>query len=379
MFAPQLAIAVLLMSLLMSQFYGLLATDQEQDRTEVAAVHLAQVTQAVASRMFEMGSRFVSDTDYLGGAPPGPPGSLAWLKNPATCSLPGLPAVPNDERDQPVEQSFLPCDFTDTDLFGNGYTVRWDLRYPGTRTTLVVGDVPFVVEGERRDDIGGAIALKAARHSLAGFGESTLDEIVRYHFDPDTATLSAIIDRMAGFAADPHLRIDGGNPMDAGAGIVWGNGMAITPNGAAMALAAEGGIELLNNTSIAGELTVAGTGTLHNAVITGVQVAGVAPAHATHAVYDQRLNRSGDVVDKPTCPAGSVAQIFVAAASVPTGDGVVVTSSVGAHVSGDIKRFRTTADDLGAQWQVWAEVFMNDGWIPLAAAEGDLRSSIKCT
>ena len=386
MLLPQIALVLLIMSAITHQFLGLQTQAREADLTANAAAHFAQVTQATASRVFELGSRVLVETGYAAGAPPGVAGSMDWLKNPATCGIPTIPALPSDEAGNPVDDSFLPCDFADTDIWGNGYGITWTLIYPGTRATIVVGAVPFTVGGVRRDDIGGAMALKAQSYSLAGIGDSTLDLIINYDFDPATSTLSAVIDRSAGFAADPHLRIDGTNEMDAAAPIRWANGMSITPNGTTMEIVATGGINLLNDTDITGDLGVTGdmdvsTGdvSMNDGTLESVQIEGAFDAQLSRAVYDQRINQSGDVVDQPTCPTGMNPQIFVAAASVPTGDAMIITDSGGATHTGNVIRFRTTAVDLGAQWQVWAEVFMNSSWVRLAAAEGDVRSSIKCT
>jgi|GEM_PF-2350405 len=371
----------------------------EDDWVSNAAAHLAQYTQAAASRQFEMGSQFVLAGGYATGTPPA--AGMLWLKNPATCSLAGIPALPNDEAGNPVDDSFVPCDFSDENIYGHTYTTSWTTTYPGTRMTIQLGTVPFTIKGERRDDLAALLAIRAQRHSQAGIGDSTLDVFVRYDFDPATATLTAVVDRSAPFAPDPHLRVDGTNMMDAAAPIRWASGLAITPNGTAMEVTAPGGINLQNDTTFAGNavltsgnLTVtagnvtvtagdlevtAGTATVREGKVTGVKIDGTVDASLTHAVYDYRINQSGDVINKPTCLAGSTPQVFVAAASVPTGDGMLIVDSGGSSHAGNVQRFRTTADDLGNSWRVWAEVYINGSWIKLGAAEGDLRSSIKCT
>ncbi len=136
-----------------------------------------------------------------------------------------------------------------------------------------------------------------------------------------------------------------------------------------------------NNFSIRNvdDVELNGTLTAQDGVITGIQIDGSFDARLTRAVYDVRINRSGDFVNKPICPSGSTAQIFVAAASAPTGEAMLVTNSSGAPVAGDVKRFRTVADSYPTRWQVWLELFISSSWVRMAAAEGDLRSTIKCT
>ncbi|MBY4677947.1 hypothetical protein [Marinobacterium arenosum] len=384
---------LLAISLATASFIKLQQRDLERDFAANAAVHFAQYSQAAASRMFEMGSQFTVAAGYAGGAPPAA-GAL-WLKNPAACAIGGIPTLPNDEAGNPVDDSFVPCDFDDQNIYGHSYTTSWTTVYPGTRMTIQLGPVPFTINGERRDDLGGLIAIKAQALSNAGLGDSTLDVLLRYDFNPTTGALTATIDRTSPFAVDPHLRIDGSNMMDAAAPIRWASGLAITPNGTAMELSAPGGITVQNDATFNGDVEVAtgdvtvtagdlilsaGTATMVDGQLTGVQIDGAFNAVLSHAVYDQRINRSGDTVNKPTCPSGSTPQIFVAAASVPTGEGMMIVDSSGVSRSGSIQRFRTSADDLGSQWQVWAEVYLDStGWIKLHSSEGDLRSSIKCT
>ncbi|WP_415913049.1 prepilin-type N-terminal cleavage/methylation domain-containing protein [Neptuniibacter sp. QD37_11] len=153
-----------------------------------------------------------------------------------------------------------------------------------------------------------------------------------------------------------------------------------------------GNLEVKGDTNLNGNLEVKGDITLpagsidassgnikmFSAEVGSVLIDGSSPAQLGAAVFDQRINRSGDYVNKPICPPGRTPQIFVAAASVPTGSAMLVGTTSGT-IAGDVKRFRTTAENVGTRWRVWAEVFMNSRWYKLNAADGDLRSSIKCS
>lgn len=360
--------------------WATLMRDQlEVDMTETAAAHAAQVVSAVGSRLFEMESTITTSTGYTTGSPP--TSTLLWLKNPATCSTAGIPTVPNDEEGNAVDNSFLPCDFSDVNVFGHSYTISWTTTYPGTVATIQIGSVPFTVNGVRRNDIAGAIALKANKHSMAGIGDGTMDSYIRYAYNRVSGTLTATIDRTGSFASNAFLPKDGSEPMDAAASIRWGNSMAITPNGTNMEISVAAGstITLQNDMIVNGNVTVNGTVTMTDGVVTGVLVDGVNQALLSQAVYSYYINDSGDTVDKVSCPAGGTPQIFVAAASVPVGEAMAVVTDTGATVSGNISRFRTAADDLGTQWQVWAEVYINGGWQRIASSEGQLRSAVKCT
>src|SRR5690625_4331193 len=87
---------------------------QEVDMAERSAAHLATVAQATASRMFEMGQNFIDAPGY-GFSPP--VDNLLWLKNPTECPDPTIPALPEKENGDPVQNSFLPCDFVHTNVF----------------------------------------------------------------------------------------------------------------------------------------------------------------------------------------------------------------------------------------------------------------------
>ncbi len=181
-------------------------------------------------------------------------------------------------------------------------------------------------------------------------------------------------------ALDALLPRDGSRPMVDGAKIWWSSGAEIQQIGNTLALTGPDEVVLNGDVSVSQDLEVLnGTITAQDGLITSTQIDGSLDALLSRAVYDVRINQSGDIVTKPTCPAGATAQIFVAAASAPTGEAMLVTNSSGASVPGDIKRFRANADSFATTWQVWVEVFISGSWVRLAASEGDVRSTIKCT
>lgn len=378
-----LVIALIVIAGLTSQYFEQQQRLQEHNQAEAAAKHFAQYTQAAASRMFEMGSNFITEPGYALGAPPAA-GAL-WLLSPADCARAGIPALPSTESGQPVSRSFLPCDFIDETPFGQTYTTSWTLVYPGTRMTI---QSPFLYEGFQRDDLGGQVAASAKAESAAGFGDSTMDVFLDYNYDPATGTLTATVDRTGPFAADPHIRRDGTTPFDETAVISWsgpGN-KSIAPNGDQLDINADGGINLKNNVVINGNLEVTGIITTRDVIISSVLVEGVFPARVSRMPFTSQIVKSGDLVPQDTCLAAlagdpvPVAQVNLDLHETPTGDGMLIETTTGT-ISGDVLKTRVGADPVGNQWQLWVEVFVRqtNSWHRLTADGGEIRAETKCT
>lgn len=99
----------------------------------------------------------------------------------------------------------------------------------------------------------------------------------------------------------------------------------------------------------------------------------------SRGVYDVRILSPRDIVPMPSCPAGSVPQIFVSTQSSPVGEGMVVETTSG-NRSGDVLRFNAFADDLGTSWRVRQRVYLSPGgWFDMASGSGILFALIKCT
>lgn len=367
-------------SVAMMGWFSYQQKQQEVDMAERSASHLAAVAQAAAGRMFEMGENFITAPGY-NGTPPGPGDRLLWLKNPNTCTgVSGIPALPEKENGEPVQNSFLPCDFEDTNPLGLQYRISWDLTYPHTQMIVRVreaGSDEFLINGQRRDEIAGMIASRAYRHSHAGLGEGTQDVMISYRYDPDLNELTATIDRTASAMADAFLRIDGENEMDAAAPIRWGNGMSITPDTDDMVLAAPGSLFIRNDTTVEGELT------MDDGLVTDLTING-GHARLSQGVYHYSVVNSGQYINKPSCPSGSTPHVHVTFASIPVGDGMSMTLLSGTR-NGDVKRVRARAVDAsGNRWQVLAEAYITNGgaatgsWYTLGGDDGWLRSAVKC-
>jgi len=390
----QAAFIIFVIGFAMTSWLTMQKQQMTDDWAEKAARHFSTVTQIAASRMYEMGSNFVTAPNYAAGTAP-TPGSLDWLKDPNNCSIATIPALPNKENGDPVSRSFLPCDFSDTSVWGHNYSITWNTAYPGTTMEIQLGGAPFQIDGEVRPEVGGKIAAKAEKFTYTQLGDSTLDLMISYNFDPSTGTLTATVDRTAAFSADPYLRVDGTNMMDATASIEWGNGMEIKPDNDEMHISATDGVFIFDETTIEADTTVKGQLTvegptntasiddgflsIEDGVVEGTKVNGSFDALLSRAVFDYRVLESGDTVTKPSCPASSTPQIFAAASSVPVGEGMYIQIYGGGSVAGDVKRFRARADDLGSQWQVWAEAYISGTWRKLAGSDGELRAAIKCT
>lgn len=130
----------------------------------------------------------------------------------------------------------------------------------------------------------------------------------------------------------------------------------------------QGDIELKDGTVKAGDV-----------IIDDVMVDGGATAASlSRAVYDMRVVSPNTVIDKPVCPAPSVARIFVSVDAAPVGGsdsgGMSIDTTAGT-VTGQVTSFRSRAVDNGSGWQVMLEVYMinatsPDGWYTLASSGG---------
>jgi len=220
-------LSMLMATVLMSSFVvwqGKQMVDERKNQSaSLAARQLAQVTETVAGRMAELEDRFT--TVYPSGAPTT---DLRWLKNPATCSIPGIPARPNRPDGTPITESFLPCDFPDINESGSAYFISWTGPSNNLVAHVNVGDptLPFTFHGDANGRFGGFIARKANAITEGGRERGMHRIYVSYSYDPDSNVLTGIADQTAPVPirpeSDPHsLHTDGSVRMDSGARIRW--------------------------------------------------------------------------------------------------------------------------------------------------------------
>ena len=378
----QVGIAAIIFSIMLIGFTNMQLQKIENDKADTAANQLVKVTHTVAARLFELGGTLAVRIGYTGGRPPGAVGSLLWLKDPNNCSLANIPSLPNDADGNPVDSSFLPCDFSDTNIFGQSYTISWSGSYPNTIATIQLGNVPFDVEGRPRPDIGGAIALRANALTQAGLGDATLDLMIDYRYQPQTQQLTGVISRTSGANADPFLRIDGTNQMDRQASIRWGgSGISIGPDttdDSKLIMEASGGFEIQGDTLIDGELTVTRTAEAKDFIIGDVTIGGN-KVKASQAVFDERIITSGSSVTKPTCPGGSTAQITAVPVRYPVGASTTIRDLNGNRHTGSVNKIEIRTTDSANSWTVTLRTSIGRrGWINVSGQDASLKVSLKC-
>lgn len=166
--------------------------DLRDTQAKELGVRVAQYTQALGHYMSERGL----------ATPPGTFAGTAWLKDGATC--------PGGAGTAP----YLPCNFPD--VFPYGMTVATTVA-PGVDTvvaTTVVGPNPLAVSGRRRGDLAG-LAVTTARTtapSTQRAAGAALAEMIEYEVNA-LGQIESRVDMAA--AADPWLRLDGSNAMQA--------------------------------------------------------------------------------------------------------------------------------------------------------------------
>lgn len=200
-----------------------MVVERKHDAAILAARQLAQVTETLAGRIAELEGNFTAT--YAAGAPTT---DLRWLKDPANCSLAGIPPKPNRPDGSPIVESFLPCDFPDFNESGNPYVISWTGAWPNLIATVNVGDpaLPFTFQGDVNGRYGGLIASKANAVTEGGREDGMHRIYVSYQYNPDSDTLAGIADNTAPVPirpeVDPHsLYRDGSTAMGAAARIRW--------------------------------------------------------------------------------------------------------------------------------------------------------------
>jgi hypothetical protein len=103
----------------------------------------------------------------------------------------------------------------------------------------------------------------------------------------------------------------------------------------------------------------------------------------SRGVYDVRILRPREQIPKPTCPTGSLPQIFVSSESAPVGEDMLIATTAG-NRSGDVLNYNTIAVSVGDSWRVGLEVFIattsSGAWYELANTnQGRLLAMVKCT
>jgi len=98
----------------------------------------------------------------------------------------------------------------------------------------------------------------------------------------------------------------------------------------------------------------------------------------SRGVYDMRKVSSGGSLPRPTCPAGTAAQVFASVDAMPlsASNGIQTTSGMRA---GNLLAYRTRAVASGSAWTIYVDANIDGGWYVLAPTEATAIVAPKCT